>query len=93
MHKGQRFLLVIFALLLLLEIVLFIFELHSQKPPAVISTAVRAALEATLMALTYRGHNWARWIMVVLFGFGCVLFLWAIVTPAVRCSPPPSCCT
>lgn len=79
MHRGQKFLAVIFILVLVLELVLFAFELYTQKHPALYATLVRSALEASLMALTYRGHNWARWVMIVLFGIGCALLLWAIV--------------
>lgn len=79
MAKGKMLLAAVFGLVLLIEVVLFAFELFSRQSPAVLSTVVRAALEATLMSLTWRGHRWARLLMGALFGLGSALLLWVIV--------------
>lgn len=79
MRKGRYFLAVIFTLVLLVEMALFIFELFSHKSPAVFSTVVRTMLEATLMSLTWRGHNWSRLLLAALFGLANALLLWIIV--------------
>jgi hypothetical protein len=82
--RGKWMVLAIGAALLGISVWVTVYYVMVRGTDRIIVQSLRFALEVALLWQLYRGHAWARWVMVVLFGIGGVL---GVVGMGSRLSP------
>ena len=73
--RGKWLVLGIGALLLGISVWVSVYYVMVRGTDRLLVQALRFSLEVALLWQLYRGHAWARWLTVVLFGIGGMLGL------------------
>jgi hypothetical protein len=76
--RGRWLVLGVIALLLGIAIWTTVHYLMVRGTDRLVVQSVRFAVEVALLALLYRGHPWARWITVTIFGSAGILGAWNV---------------
>ena len=85
-RRGKSLVLFAIVSLALLSGAFVAFQLVALGPRDVLRSAVRFALTVALGVAVFRGHRWARGVLIVLCLAGCALaarFIWAQSMPKI----------
>ncbi len=85
--RGKRIVIGIIAIILLIDVVTIVsivtlYALSGNMGYAtqkIVQGSIRLLLEIIISICLYRGHNWSKWILVVLLGLGGIISLFSVV--------------
>jgi hypothetical protein len=71
-RKGETYIVILFGLALLLSIVIIVTFNLQIGPDNIIPQILRTLFTGLMMAITFSGFRWAKWILVAMYVFGAV---------------------